>query len=179
MSATPNSHPAVPRVNKAYVLVPPSPLSLSSYRPLHTPVHVAGSSKLKENTPLRSSQLAMSQQATSSSPLKRKLFDCDPSSLVFDGVNPGSKRPKLSTGAASLKGTKVQPLMPAANACPEFPNGFTYCHQCNKKRDLAGIYYVCFISVSILILWSSNDSLHFRRKATVVERQDFQGAFMS
>ncbi|KAF8871260.1 hypothetical protein CPB84DRAFT_1830164 [Gymnopilus junonius] len=137
MSATPNSHSVVRKVNKAYVLVPPSPLNLSSYRPLRTPVHVAGGSKLKENMPLRPSQLAMSQQAASSPSLKRKLSERDVSTLVFDRVNPVPKRSKLST-AIPLKNTHiVQPTAPAENACPEFPNGFAYCHQCNKKRDLA------------------------------------------
>ncbi|KDR75076.1 hypothetical protein GALMADRAFT_156959 [Galerina marginata CBS 339.88] len=139
MSATPKSHPAVQRLNKAYVQVPASPLSLTSYRALGTPNHVASSSRLKENTPLRAAQLAMMQHASSSSAfLKRKLSDREPSSLIFDGVNPSAKKSKLSTGATigALMPTQIKPLLPAGNASPEFPNGFAYCHQCNKKRDI-------------------------------------------
>ncbi|KAF4620528.1 hypothetical protein D9613_000295 [Agrocybe pediades] len=141
MSNDPVSNTSLNRINKAYVQVPPSPLT---YLPLNTPVHVVTSPRLKENTPLRSLQNAtMSSHATSSVSAKRKASDREPSSLVFDGVNPSlsAKKSKLSasavTNATPLK-TKQTPqtTAPAPNACPEFPNGWTYCHQCNKKRDL-------------------------------------------
>ncbi|KAG0707345.1 hypothetical protein DFH29DRAFT_896967 [Suillus ampliporus] len=42
-----------------------------------------------------------------------------------------SKKSKLETTAVKLNATR----RPLANATPDFPNGFVYCHQCNKKRD--------------------------------------------
>jgi len=149
MSATPSSHSSVQRLNKAYVQVPPSPLTLSSYRSLNTSSHVVSSSKLKENTPLRPFQLAnMSNHSASTASSKRKASDRDSSSLILDGVNPSAtKKSKLSASAATtsnnntpLKTKQTSQSISASNACPEFPNGWTYCHQCNKKRDLNSEY---------------------------------------
>lgn len=143
MSETLKPHPSVQRLNKAYVQVPESPVGLVNYRAIGASAHLVPSSRLKENTPLSPFQLAMAQHASSSSAsTKRKLSDRDSSSLVFDGVYvSSSKKSRLSTSAASmtpLKAKALKPAMPAANACPEFPNGFAYCHQCNKKRDISG-----------------------------------------
>ncbi|KAF8160676.1 hypothetical protein B0H34DRAFT_653698 [Crassisporium funariophilum] len=133
MSSTPKQHPVIRRLNKAYVQVPPSPLTLTSYCALGTPTHVASSSKLKENTPLRPLQFAMTQSSLSA-PLKRKLS----SSALNDGPNASAKKTKLvaRSNGTPLKARQSNPVVPAVNACPDFPNGYAYCHQCNKKRDI-------------------------------------------
>ncbi|KAH9485467.1 hypothetical protein JR316_0002375 [Psilocybe cubensis] len=142
MNPTPKPHQSVQRLNKAYVQVPDSPVSLANYRAIGTSPHPVPSSSLKENTPLSPFQLAMSQQHTLSfTSTKRKLADRDASSFVFDGVHiSSSKKSRLSTSTASmapLNSKESKPVLPTTNTCPEFPNGFVYCHQCNKKRDVS------------------------------------------
>jgi hypothetical protein len=44
-----------------------------------------------------------------------------------------SKKAKVETTSIKLNTTR----RPLANATLDFPNGFVYCHQCNKKRDAA------------------------------------------
>lgn len=39
---------------------------------------------------------------------------------------------------ATKKHKHPKDTMSVANAADEFPNGFVYCHQCNKKRDATG-----------------------------------------
>ncbi|CAA7261782.1 unnamed protein product [Cyclocybe aegerita] len=140
MSSTPKTHPAIQRVNKAYVQVPVSPYSTSSvHRMLATPIHVAASNKLKENTPLRPSHLAMSHSIIPSTSLKRKISDREPR-LIFDGVViTSAKKPKLSApndNGTLLKKNPSKVDIPVIELTPEFPNGSVYCHQCNRKRDL-------------------------------------------
>lgn len=140
MSSTPKQHSAIQRLNRAYVQVPPSPLLLSARRVSGSALHVAASNKLKENTPLRPLQTSMAHYSPPSTSLKRKLSDREPGSLIFDGVVMPLKKSKLSpsdNGASSNKGVE-----PPNGADSEFPNGFAYCHQCNKKRDIDG---ECFV----------------------------------
>jgi hypothetical protein len=144
MSATLKPHPSVQRLNKAFVQVPASPQTLSSYQTFGIPSHVAASSKLKENTPLQPLQLGMNQQPFVSTSWKRKLSDRDPSSLIFDGVMISSKKSKLSSTAngTASNAKEIQPESLSKKAGLEFPNGFVYCHQCNKKRDASGKFGV-------------------------------------
>ena len=129
MAATSKARPSIQRINNAYVKVPLSPMSLASYHPLKT--H-ASSTKLKENTPLRPPQFT----TNSSTSRKRKLSDCD---SIHDGPISLLKRAKLVVADGTLSRAKApqsQPIVPTANACTEFPNGYVYCHQCYKKRDI-------------------------------------------
>jgi hypothetical protein len=144
MSTTPKPHLSVQKLNKAFVQVPASPQTLSSYRAFATPAHVAASSKLKENTPLRPLQLGMNQQPTGPTSLKRKLSDRDSSSLIFDGVVIPFKKPKLSftMNETTSSAKEIQPALLSDKGCPNFLNGFVYCHQCNKKRDMLGMFIV-------------------------------------
>jgi len=144
MSTTPKPHPSVQRLNRAFVQVPVSPQTLSSYRTFGTPAHVAASSKLKENTPLRPLQLGMNQQPTGSTSLKRKLSDRDSSSLIFDGVVVPFKKSKLSStmNGTTSNAKEIQPASLSDKPYPNFPNGFVYCHQCNKKRDMLGMFWL-------------------------------------
>ena len=123
MASTSNAHP-LKRLNNAYVQVPASPLSLASYRPLK---HAALSAKLKENTPLRPLQFATNPSMSH----KRKLSDCD--SIHNDSVSVVKKAKLVLTDGSP---SKVKAIVPTANACPDFPNGYVYCHQCSRKRDI-------------------------------------------
>ncbi|KIM45387.1 hypothetical protein M413DRAFT_442058 [Hebeloma cylindrosporum] len=141
MSTTPKPHPSVQRLNKAFIQVPASPLTLSSYRTFGTPAHVAASSKLKENTPLRPLQLGMNQQPSGSTLLKRKLSDRDSSSLIFDGVLVPFKKHKPSSTMNEITSSakEIHPESLLDPACRSLSNGFLYCHQCNKKRDVSDV----------------------------------------
>lgn len=132
MASTSRAHPSIQRINQAYVQVPASPLSLASYHPLRTPVHTASSTKLKENTPFR---LFTSNASTSR---KRKLSDCI---SVHDGPISVLKKAKFNAAdetPSKVKAPRSQQIVPTANACPDFPNGYVYCHQCSRKRDILG-----------------------------------------
>ena len=131
MASTPRTHPSIQRINSAYVQVPASPLSLASYRPLRTPIHTASGTKLKENTPLR-----LQFTTNSSTSRKRKFSDCV---SIHDGPLSVLKKAKLIAADATpskVKAPRSQQIVPTANACPDFPNGYVYCHQCSKKRDI-------------------------------------------
>ena len=130
MASTSRGHPSIQRINNAYVQVPASPLSLASYHPLRTPVHTASSTKLKENTPFR---LFTTNSSTSR---KRKLSDCI---SIHDGPISVLKKSKLNATdetPSKVKAPRSQQFIPTANACPNFPNGYVYCHQCSQKRDI-------------------------------------------
>jgi hypothetical protein len=49
-----------------------------------------------------------------------------------------SKRPKVSTMTSKAQGSTKSSRTVESNMTAEFPNGFFYCHQCNKKRDSSG-----------------------------------------
>ena len=124
-----HAHPSIQRINNAYVQVPASPLSLATYRPLKTPIYAASSIKLKENTPLRPLQYATNTSASR----KRKLSNCD---SIHAGPISVLKKVKLVAADATPSKVRSQPIVPTANACPDFPNGYAYCHQCCRKRDI-------------------------------------------
>lgn len=116
------------RLNNAFVFVPPSPFSLDQYRPLKgTQLHA--STKLKENIPLPPFYVSILQSFPSSSSLKRKMDDRD--------------QPPHTTASATKKAKHPVTISPKAKQTQhaseeEYPNGFIYCHQCNRKRDLQG-----------------------------------------
>jgi len=110
---------AAQRINNAFVFVPPSPLSLDQYLPLKgTQLHA--STELKENTPLPPFYVSILQSFPSSSSLKRKMDDRD-------------QPPHTIASATKKKAKQTQHALEE-----EYPNGFIYCHQCNKKCDLPG-----------------------------------------
>ncbi|KAN0106968.1 hypothetical protein V8E52_010636 [Russula decolorans] len=52
-----------------------------------------------------------------------------------------SKRPKISTMTNKTQGSTKLTRTVESTPTEEFPNGFFYCHQCNKKRDSSvGLY---------------------------------------
>lgn len=101
------------RLSQIFVEIPAS--ATSNYPP-HVP------SSRKEN-PLRASasKNAIVPMNTSS---KRKQDETH---------DQPSKKAKVET--TSVKPNAMR--RPLANATLDFPNGFVYCHQCNKKRDAA------------------------------------------
>lgn len=175
MSSTPKSHPAVQRLNNAYVQVPISPLTSTRNRALSTSAHVAPSSKLKENTPLRPSLLAMQQHSSASVSFKRKLSERDGPSQILDGVIISTKKSKLSIDAsAPLKSRQTEFSTLPNNASEEFPNGFVYCHQCNKKRDATGKYlhnFTCFVPDELV----RHHTLHGNRTLSDCEERNCEG----
>jgi hypothetical protein len=79
--------------------------------------------------------------ASTSSPLtviKRKRSEGTFNEAEQRAPETKSKRPKLSTVAPKPQGATKFARTVASSAAPEFPNGFFYCHQCNKKRDSSG-----------------------------------------
>lgn len=82
--------------------------------------------------------------------LKRKLTDRD--NMHSDAAATKKHRPSLPSVTITLKPTKQKPFasapIPMPNACPDYPNGFIYCHQCSKKRDVTGLYISLSVSVS-------------------------------
>ena len=130
MASTPRVHPSIQRINSVYVQVPVSPLSLDSYRPLKTPIHTASRTKLKENTPFR-----LQSTTSPSTSRKRRLSDCI---SIYDGPISVLKKAKLNAAEtpSKIKAPQNHRIVPTANACPDFPNGYVYCHQCSKKRDI-------------------------------------------
>jgi hypothetical protein len=132
MPSTPRTNPSIQRINNAFVQVPLSPLSLASYRPLKTPIHTASSTKHKENPPFRLQQFTTNPSTSR----KRKLSDCIP---IHDGLVSVLKKAKLNAAdetPSKVKAPQSQRIVPTANACPDFPNGYVHCHQCSRKRDI-------------------------------------------
>lgn len=115
MSTTQRPQATVRRFKQVYVDIPPSPLHFYTTMTRH--VAPVPSTILKENTPLRPSHGNMPQKLTSVSS-KRKLGDHEASSMA----------------EADAKKTKFM--------ASDLASEFIYCHQCNKKRDAAGAYYL-------------------------------------
>lgn len=106
------------RLSQVFVELP------SSRGPLKHLPHVSSAGH-KENALPRSSASQMSS-STPPAPAHNKRKP-DVEAPVVD--QPATKKHKHP------KDTMPQPVV---NATDEFPNGFVYCHQCNKKRDATG-----------------------------------------
>ncbi|OAX43298.1 hypothetical protein K503DRAFT_181435 [Rhizopogon vinicolor AM-OR11-026] len=80
-----------------------------------------------------------------SSSRKENALRASVSQNTIMSTNTSSKRKQDETHDQPSKKAKVEitsikpnaTRRPLANATPDFPNGFVYCHQCNKKRDAA------------------------------------------
>jgi hypothetical protein len=158
----PRQHLSAQRVNRAYVEVPPSPLTRYSRVAEH---NLLSNNEQKENTPLKLSSHPMSHFDASSTSLKRKLLDHEPSSLALEGIILPPKKSKLSSVplGAPLNIKQVTMNEPAKNISEEFPNGSVYCHQCNKKRDYNGEYYDCSNCVSYKCVYRHHHMQRFVR----------------
>ncbi|KAI9510943.1 hypothetical protein F5148DRAFT_975965 [Russula earlei] len=93
----------------------------------------------------------MSNAASPLTVIKRKRSEADFGGTEQRVPEPKSKRPKVATLTSKSKtqaATKHTHAV-ASNATTEFPNGFFYCHQCNKKRDSSvGLYCTYKIKTS-------------------------------
>ncbi|KXN90851.1 hypothetical protein AN958_03505 [Leucoagaricus sp. SymC.cos] len=84
----------------------------------------------------------------------RKGMAASPPASLKRKMNGRDDNPHKKSRAAAVTITlkpKPKPFasapIPMPNACPDYPNGFIYCHQCSKKRDVTGtIYWICCIA---------------------------------
>ncbi|TFK53602.1 hypothetical protein OE88DRAFT_1676860 [Heliocybe sulcata] len=138
---------SVTRRPQVFVEIPPSPFHTISTTPSRPFVLVpTPSSKQKENA-FAAADDDMAESALRTSPRKRKLSTISSTNNAAPQMSgtsqPTPKKPKVTTASASGAGTKAKKpavaktaLKPQqSNANEEFPDGFFYCHQCNKKRD--------------------------------------------
>ncbi|SRR6267154_2477755 len=129
----PSSSVRTPKLQELYVLVPRSPYSLGISERIgprtadepHNPP-----------TPLRAYN--MPSAASPLSVIKRKRSTGNFDETEQRAPEAKSKTQKFSTTASKAPtATRPTPTV-ASNATADFPNGFFYCHQCNKKRDSSG-----------------------------------------
>jgi len=183
-----SSNPPVSSNSPAFFIqVPPAPYDITGTQSLsarHVPASTNNPLKaLKENTPLTAPRISMLQSAsTSSSSLKRKASNSDSlSSGPADGTPSASnKKPKPTGTATPLKLSQINSparnVESSSNACPEYPNGWTYCHQCCKKRDLTGSFIVFVTAAASLTAQTATihctfvEEKHVKR-STVVKHQ--------
>jgi hypothetical protein len=128
-----------------YVLVPRSPYSLGSSEPIGTRTI---DSARNPPTPLRESNMPSASPLTA---VKRKRSKANFDELEQRAPETKSKKQKVSTVTSRAKGATRPPRIVASNATAEFPNGFFYCHQCNKKRDSSGEPRLVLVNARSLI----------------------------
>ena len=138
-STTPLQRPVTRRFSQVYVDIPPSPFHKSrvvSGSPLHVHTH---SSNRKENAPLQFSSIIQDQDPATSSPnRKRKLSESytNMNMASVDGTTSLVKKAKVSVNEKTVHKSKTTTAkIGTQQVSEEFPNGWFYCHQCNKKRD--------------------------------------------
>jgi hypothetical protein len=137
---------AVRRHSQVYVDVPHyKNLSGSAQSP-------AGS--LKENTPLRPSRTNTETHMPTlkidgTTPKKRKAPDYPNNSDSSEQNSTRTKKQKVATApqpdsqaAATPKAVQAATTNPTEASSELYPNGYFYCHQCNRKRDRSREYYV-------------------------------------
>ena len=145
-------------LKEVYVLVPRSPYSLSASEAIGTRT---ASDFHNTPTPLRvhNIQSAFSAPAT----IKRKHSEEYPNEmdLCVNAPEPKMKRRRVSTAETKTQSASRTTHAVVSNATAEFPNGFFYCHQCNKKRDSACTSHLISRLVALLTVFSSGTVLHF------------------
>ncbi|KAF8260966.1 hypothetical protein EI94DRAFT_1833576 [Lactarius quietus] len=134
----PTPSPRSRNLKEVYVLVPRSPYSLSASEAIGTRTANDFHNPL---TPLR----VHNMQSASSAPatIKRRHSEdtYNEMDLRVNAPETKSKRRKVSATESKTQNASRTTHTVTSNATPEFPNGFFYCHQCNKKRDAAvGLY---------------------------------------
>lgn len=123
---------------RVYVDVPSSPYSIapSFY---HGDAAMMPRLTLRKNTPSLRPINISAPRPSDVLAAKRKTLEND--LLSIKAAN--AKKPKIAE--ESVADTTQHLVNTAANACPEFPDGFIYCHHCSQKRDAAGILTSSFI----------------------------------
>jgi hypothetical protein len=150
-ASTPSSRPR--KLSEVYVLVPHSPYSLSTSEAIGTRT---ANDFHNPPTPLR----VHNMQSASSTPgtIKRKYSEEIPNETELRVGAPETKMKRRKVSATETKAQSATRAThtEASNATPEFPNGFFYCHQCNKKRDSA-----CMLSSHLAFSGSTNRHLQW------------------
>jgi len=132
INMTTNATPAVSkrRPSHFYIEVPPSPVALSEYKPMSS-YTINRSQRAYAN--LKENMLALPRKDDTPphTSLKRK------SSLNAEGppvkkIKQQQRKPTHSKDEDNLSGTDTDGR----------PNGYIYCHQCLKKRDVIGTHLV-------------------------------------
>jgi hypothetical protein len=123
-----------PKLPEVYVLVPRSPYSLCSSEAIGT--RTANGFHHNPPTPLRAHNMPTTESPLNAIKRKRSEGNLDETEQRAPEIK--SKRPKVSTMTSKAQGSTRLSRAVTSNATVEFPNGFFYCHQCNKKRDSSG-----------------------------------------
>jgi hypothetical protein len=123
-----------PKLPEVYVLVPRSPYSLCPSEAIGT--RTANGFHHNPPTPLRAHNMPITESPLSAIKRKRSEGNLDETEQRAPEIK--SKRPKVSTMTSKTQGSTRLRREVAPNSTEEFPNGFFYCHQCNKKRDSSG-----------------------------------------
>ncbi|KAH9985808.1 hypothetical protein BJV74DRAFT_846358 [Russula compacta] len=127
------------KIQEVYVLIPRSPYTLGTSESIGACTTTDASHNPPTPTPLRAHNMPSTGSPFAVNKRKR-------SEGIFDETEQRapeakSKRQKLSTMASKGQGATRPTHTVASNSTSEFPNGFFYCHQCNKKRDSSvGLY---------------------------------------
>ncbi|KAH0588862.1 hypothetical protein H2248_004653 [Termitomyces sp. 'cryptogamus'] len=138
--ATSTSASAIRKARQhVYVFVPQSPYPTAPSSQKTNVMPRLNSLALKENTPLRPFNGGAPRLVDETPVLKRKVPE-DELSLT-KAANP--KKQKLGEDLAAH--AAQHRVNAPANVCPEFPNGFIYCHQCSKKRDVANSVHCTWV----------------------------------
>lgn len=176
MSTTSRPASVIRRSTQVYVLVPSSsyrapPISrkdslssLESESPASSPI------SLKENTPLRptrtNSELTSMTTLSTLSSKSNKRKHVEESDLPLaeekhETKGPKAKKPRVSSNSGASKPTNVAKKPKATSKAKtvsepkengdEYPNGFFYCHQCTKKRDLSRKWCILHICRQLII----------------------------
>jgi hypothetical protein len=148
------------RRSDVYVLVPRSPYSPCTSEIIR-PRTVNGSHH-NPPTPLREHNMPIPESPLAV--IKRKRSEGNLDETEQRAPEAKSKRPKVSTMTNKTQGSTKLTRTVESTATEEFPNGFFYCHQCNKKRDSSGELKQALImsSKTSLIPFPSRTILHLQ-----------------
>lgn len=136
MSSTPVQHPVIRRFSQVYVEIPPSPLHKTRIVSGSSLLTHTQSSNRKENVSLQSSSLIQAQDSTAASPnRKRKLSESCINMNIASVESTASFVKKAKVIHKPITNKAKTGTQKPQQTSEEFPNGWFYCHQCNKKRD--------------------------------------------
>lgn len=119
--------------------------------PAHPRPSTSSEQSLKENTPLRPSRTnSQSLMATpgndGTASKKRRLLEDDTHDASDEPLSTKAKKARVASApqtsekreGAQMKKPKATTTSPADTPSEEYPHGYFYCHQCNRKRDRSG-----------------------------------------
>lgn len=131
--ATPSSSRPHKR-SDIYVLVPRSPYSPDTSETIRT--RDVNGSRHNPPTPLREHNMPIPESPLAV--IKRKRSEGNLDETEQRAPEAKSKKPRVSTMTNNTQGSTKLIRTVEPTPTEEFPNGFFYCHQCNKKRDSSG-----------------------------------------